>query len=306
MFSRKIDLPFMPVYLSIETTRMCNLRCIMCEHTIDFTDDNNYMSKESFMKLLNNTPHLVGINLTGLGEPLLNPDFIDIVKIAKMRKLYVEFFTNGTLLNESIIKNLIKLRVDRVIFSLDAAEETTYRRIRGANYFNRVLNNIVNFINMRNVLHGRTIIAVNFVLQQINKDEVNKFIRLMRMINVDEIIINPIIPPNTTLNHLTVNKHQISFINASNINISPYVKGMSNLCPLPWLAPFISVEGYVFPCCFISGSGRYKQLLTMGGLGNVLQSKFKDIWYGVEYRRIRYEMLNLGRSYICEGCGMIS
>jgi hypothetical protein len=63
----------------------------------------------------------------------------------------------------------------------------------------------------------------------------------MRMINVDEIIINPIIPPNTTLNHLTVNKHQISFINASNINISPYVKGMSNLCPLPWLAPFISV-----------------------------------------------------------------
>jgi MoaA/NifB/PqqE/SkfB family radical SAM enzyme len=282
MFSRKIDLPFMPVYLSIETTRMCNLRCIMCEHTIDFTDDNNYMSKESFMKLLNNTPHLVGINLTGLGEPLLNPDFIDIVKIAKMRKLYVEFFTNGTLLNESIQRNLIKLRVDRV------------------------LNNIVNFINMRNVLHGRTIIAVNFVLQQINKEEVNKFIRLMRMINVDEIIINPIIPPNTTLNHLTVNKHQISFINASNINISPYVKGMSNLCPLPWLAPFISVEGYVFPCCFISGSGRYKQLLTMGGLGNVLQSKFKDIWYGVEYRRIRYEMLNLGRSYICEGCGMIS
>ena len=56
MFSRKIDSSFMPVYLSIETTRMCNLRCIMCEHTIDFTNDNNYMSKESFMKLINNIP----------------------------------------------------------------------------------------------------------------------------------------------------------------------------------------------------------------------------------------------------------
>ena len=118
MFSRKIDPSFMPVYLSIETTRMCNLRCIMCEHTIDFTNDNNYMSKESFMKLINNIPHLVSINLTGLGEPLLNPDFIDIVKMAKIRKLYVEFFTSGTLLDESIGRNLIKLRVDRVIFHL--------------------------------------------------------------------------------------------------------------------------------------------------------------------------------------------
>lgn len=159
---------------------------------------------------------------------------------------------------------------------------------------------------MRNDLHGKTIIAVNFVFQQINKDEDNKFIRLMRMINVDEIIINPTIPPNTTLNHLTVNKRQISFINVPRINISPYVKEMSNLCPLPWLAPFISAEGYVFPCCFISGSGRYKQLLTMGGLGNVLQSKFKDIWCGAKYRKIGYEMLSLGRSYMCDGYEMIS
>jgi len=104
MFSRKIDPSFMPVYLSIETTRMCNLRCIMCEHTIDFTNDNNYMSKESFMKLINNIPHLVSINLTGLGEPLLNPDFIDIVKMAKIRKLYVEFFTSGTLLTRRIYR----------------------------------------------------------------------------------------------------------------------------------------------------------------------------------------------------------
>ncbi|MEM2304835.1 MAG: radical SAM protein [Candidatus Methanomethylicia archaeon] len=303
-FHRRIDFSPMPFYLSIETTRMCNLRCIMCEHTYIFANDNSYIDIQTFYNILNNIPRVAGINLTGLGEPLLNPDFIDIVKAAKSRKLYVEFFTNGVLLDESVGKCLIDLGVDRVVFSLDAATEATYRKIRGADYFIKVLSNLINLINLRNNSDSNTFIAVNFVLSTVNNRELYKFVELMQAIGVDEVIINPVIPPKIFLKSLTQDKPTINL--KLPVNISPYMRRIGKLCPLPWTAPFISCEGYVFPCCFISEFGKYKQLLATGGLGNILESSFKEIWCGVRYRMVRHEMLKLGTSYMCRGCTMTS
>lgn len=72
--------------------------------------------------------------LTG-GEPFTRPDFMEIVKSARKRRLSVTIFTNATLLTEQQITVLRSLYIDEVhvsIYSADAAAHDSITRVRGS------------------------------------------------------------------------------------------------------------------------------------------------------------------------------
>jgi len=82
------------------------------------------------------------IHLNNIGEPLLNPNFLDIVAMGKERNHHVSFCTNGSMLNKKLADELLKLNVDFIGFSVEGLTKETFESIRvGANY-EKVVDNI--------------------------------------------------------------------------------------------------------------------------------------------------------------------
>ena len=127
-----------PADIQLEITTACNLRCTMCEHSY-WREKQRHMSYGDFVKIIEKFQVLDSINLTGIGENLMNKDFIKMLEYLKRRSIKVIFNDNMTMIDKGIGEKLVKLGIDEVHVSFDGATKKTYERIRrGANFENVV------------------------------------------------------------------------------------------------------------------------------------------------------------------------
>ena len=89
---------FKKVY--IEITNICNMNCSFCpEHKRQL----EYMSLDNFRRILEQIkPYTKYIYLHVKGEPMLHPDFDELIKYAYDEGFYINITTNGTLLDKHI------------------------------------------------------------------------------------------------------------------------------------------------------------------------------------------------------------
>jgi heme b synthase len=115
-----------------ETTAGCNLECIHCRR-LDVSrelmrNDLNFDESLQFVEHLAAfaKPILV---LSG-GEPLFRPDIFQIAMHAKDCGLTVALATNGTLVTETVARQIVDAGIRRVAISIDGADETTHDAFR--------------------------------------------------------------------------------------------------------------------------------------------------------------------------------
>lgn len=98
----------------IEVTTMCNLRCRYCPHP-KMQRSKEHMTLDIFEKSLawvqyfNAKGTQMEVSLTGIGESLLHPQFLEMVRM--LREVYegaILFSTNGLLMTQSIAQCLSK------------------------------------------------------------------------------------------------------------------------------------------------------------------------------------------------------
>ncbi|MDY6944065.1 MAG: radical SAM protein, partial [Pseudomonadota bacterium] len=112
-----------PRKLNIEVTTKCNLNCAMCVRTV-WQEDTGDMSLETFNALSSAFPKIESINLIGIGEPLIHPDIIEMIKIGKNLlppEGKLSLTTNAMLIDQNIAQKLVELKVDDIIVSIDSA-----------------------------------------------------------------------------------------------------------------------------------------------------------------------------------------
>jgi len=81
--------------------------------------------------------------LGGFGEPLLHPEFEDVLRTLSDAGVFgVAVRTNGIAMDAARIEQLIEHHVDVVNVILDAASRETYRRVQGADCFDVVRGNL--------------------------------------------------------------------------------------------------------------------------------------------------------------------
>ena len=73
---------------------------------------------------------LVYLNLYFQGEPYLHPGMDDLVRVGKKAKLYVSTSTNAHYLNDERATSVVKSGIDRLIISIDGAEQKAYSSYR--------------------------------------------------------------------------------------------------------------------------------------------------------------------------------
>lgn len=107
----------------LEITNFCNKSCSFCVRTRRKKEFLDLMDAEKFVGELSKVTDYLYLHV--LGEPLLHPNFEDILQICKSKKLKVIIVTNGLKLKENI-RLLAKVhRVDISVHTAETLQEAT-------------------------------------------------------------------------------------------------------------------------------------------------------------------------------------
>lgn len=138
---------YAPLEVEISLTNQCNSKCVHCSNYSRLQDSPSFFDVNLLKKVLSCNP--LEVILTG-GEPLLHPNFLDIIRKLKEKKVFITVLSNGTLITEQIINGLIDAGFsDGDVFqiSFDAADEKTYCLQRGINLFEKARKGITQLRN---------------------------------------------------------------------------------------------------------------------------------------------------------------
>ncbi len=133
--------PF-PRRINVELTNHCNQRCVLCPR-LGFTRPLGMMDPELFEDIARECGrHKTSLWLHFLGEPLLHPDALQMVRVAKEAGVaQVGMSTNAVTLGSSI-DALLDSGLDRLECSMDALGREAYLAMRGRDHHGRAVRNV--------------------------------------------------------------------------------------------------------------------------------------------------------------------
>lgn len=200
--------------IGICISRDCNLNCPMCFEKIrkvKFGNTEKY--KILYFHILNKIKGIpdIGIRLTGIGEPFFykKETFDYLENLTKQDCQYIEAISNITLLNEEDIKKLYNISKNIPIYisvSCSAITKDTYKKVHGADFFDKVINNI-KLLYKYNLLLG-----INFVIQRANLHELEFYKEFWYRQGINNIIFDTnIIGGHNEENYIVTSKEYINY-----------------------------------------------------------------------------------------------
>jgi len=272
--AHKVDLDF-PIYLMLEQSFKCNLRCPSCiqgypDDMRKYTTGTKIMDRSLFEKIViqgeeNNCP---SISFHVNDEPLIIKDIHERIAFAKDHG-FIDLImtTNGTLFTYDKIKAVVDAGITQILFSIDAATPETYKIVRPGGNFNTVIKNIkllLDYKKENNLVIPTT--RASFVTSENNHREKDLFIEYFSKI-VDFIEVQ------TLSTYYDNNKNLIA---PGSIKINDFK------CSEPWVRLIIRATGDVLPCCSFYG---YEVIL-----GNINDLSLKEIYNGEKCKKLKNEI----------------
>jgi MoaA/NifB/PqqE/SkfB family radical SAM enzyme len=184
-----------PMRLTISTSNRCNKECPICGINVyrkhNYKRVVNNLTFSQFIKMKSLWKNAKQVTLQGrIGEPILAPDFIKIVRILKKHCIRLVTSTNGLALTEKLQDELITSKFDLLDISIHAAEKETYTILQGSK-FEQIMQNLENLMHKR-VESGSGYPRVNIIyaLNKLNIDETCKMLDLCIRLGVDRLSLN--------------------------------------------------------------------------------------------------------------------
>jgi MoaA/NifB/PqqE/SkfB family radical SAM enzyme len=321
-----------PVCLYLEVTNRCNLLCTTCPRTYAELEPPADMSWELFTRIVDQVPGLVRAVLHGVGEPMLVKNLPAMVRHLKDRGIYVLFNTNGTVLNERNGRALIAAGLDELRVSLDASTPESYIKVRGKDYFRRIVRNVKAFRALQE-REGHTLPRVSAWLTGLKEtvEELPGFVRLAAEIGVKEVYLQRLVffdhdaiglarPDQALFEQMTRDEtHYLEEAEAlarslgltfsasgaaSEPGLSLARKRDANpwsLCRRPWTVMYFTANGRALPCCIAPFSQHGYENYT---LGDATQEALREIWNGPRYRSFREALMSDAPPQACANCGL--
>jgi radical SAM protein with 4Fe4S-binding SPASM domain len=322
-----IDLcPPLPEALQVEVTSACNLRCAMClvRYRPPVNKITGAMPLAMFRRLVDDLPGLRQLTLQGLGEPLLAPGLMSMIRYARQRGIRVGFNSNATLLNARRAAELVDSGLDWLHVSLDGAAAATFEAIRDGASFDVVTANLAGLVAARRAAGSATPwIRVVFVAMRRNIAQLPGLVALLGRIGVSELRVQ-------NLSHTFADTDaagayreirdyaagealwtgtdrqaaDTAFAAARSAAAAngvllrlPGPGGQAGGCTWPWDGAYVTSAGVVQPCCMVMGDDRV-------ALGHLDEQSFTEIWTGPAYREFRRRLAGDDPPDVCRGCAL--
>ncbi len=169
-----------PRRLTIETVFGCNAKCVMCPIDFPTRRKKQVMSWSMYTSIIDSlspyAPQIEKFDLFGLGEPLLDPKLFDRIRYARSRGFHdFGISTNADPLTPERQQALLDTGIETVIFSIDGSRKETHEQIRVRTNFDRVVENCVRTIALRDQGRYETRFVVRFIRQETNYEEWEEF-----------------------------------------------------------------------------------------------------------------------------------
>lgn len=127
----------------VEVTSICPNRCGYCPRTTcEAHWKSRHMRLETFARLWPLFRESGRVHLQGWGEPLLHPDFLDMVAFARKAGCSVSTTTSGRRMTRDLAEALVESGLDVIAFSLAGATAGSNDSLRAGTPFERVLESI--------------------------------------------------------------------------------------------------------------------------------------------------------------------
>ncbi len=267
-----------PLFIDIEVTSACNLKCPFCATTFRGAKiPRGYISEELVKKVIDEgaDKNLYGVKFNIRGEPLLHPKIHEFVSYAKAKGLIdVYFNTNGMLLTEEKAQRLIDAGLDRLSVSFEGHTKAVYEKYRVGAVYETVVSNIEMIQQLKNKLgvdHPKIRVQTVLLPEIANSFDAYKKFWSRRADEVGYL----------DYKEMKAKKKAIQY---------PWA------CPQIWQRMAVWWDGTVMPCNHDDDG-----LLA---LGNVTVIKVADAWHSVSLQNIRTTHKNGIAHHIpaCDGC----
>ena len=317
------------VCLYLEVTNRCNLLCETCPRTFEELEPPADMSWELFTRIVDQVPNVARVVMHGVGEPMLVKNLPDMIRYLKARGTYVLFNTNGTLMQPKRFQELIDTGLDELRVSLDAADRESYAKIRGKDFFNRIVRDVGKFIAYQKQV-GATTPRVSLWLTGLKEtvDQLPEFVRLAAQMGVTEVHLQRLVFDEigygkaTAANSLfeSTQEAERRAIEAAQeiarpLGVTLDASGATEpglslkrqddrawaACRRPWSLMYFTAHGRALPCCIAPFSVRGYSNYT---LGDATQQELREIWNSPAYRDFRSSLLSDVPPAPCQNCGM--
>ncbi|MBH71518.1 MAG: radical SAM protein [Pelagibacteraceae bacterium] len=275
-----------PVYLLVEPTSVCNLRCVMC-FQIDksFTKKPymGFMDFNLFKKIIDEAANngTSAITLASRGEPLLHPKISEMIKYVSKKESFIDIKlnTNATRLNEKLCHEILKSNINMVVVSIDSHVKKQYEEIRKGGKFDEVLKNIKLLVDTRKKFYKNSKLEIRVSGVKFKEDQNENNFRKFWSKIVDNVAY-------------------VQYQNRWNTYKNKPNKKINHPCVYLWERLYVWFDGVCNPC-----DADYKSFLSPGNLNN---KSIKEVWNSDQLNKLRNLHISKKRHKYnpCDRCGL--
>lgn len=248
----------MPVTVEIDPSNRCQLDCSYCMYkTMRRKENPQDLPLEIYRYLLLDLKKIEvkSITFTGGGEPMMNSNFMDMVEWAEILKFEYGLITNGFKLHKISRPDMFKF----IRVSLDAATHETYFKLKNANAFNAVIENI------KTAISRGALVGLSYVVNEINRHEIQQAQELAKELGVAYIQFKPAWENGKPYTDYEIQGEQ------QTIDTRRYKATDRIPCAIAGLIGVVGADAKVYYCCQYRGERRYC-------LGDLRHATFPQIW----------------------------
>jgi len=305
----KVSERFIPLVMSWNITRECNMKCSHCYINATEKKLDNELTTQEAKNLMDqiyqvSAPLLI---LSG-GEPLLRQDIFELISYGSRKGLKMGLGSNGSLIDETVARKLKDAGIATVSISLDSNIPSQHDEFRGvAGAWEKAVE-ACKALRKNNVL-----VQVNTTLTQQNYNQIDDIMSLAESIGVENFHLFFLVPTGrgTKLKDISPEKYEEmitkTFAKTANhkLNVRPscapqfmrIAKDMG-LDMRQWIRGCIAglyycriyPNGDVTPCPYLPIK-----------LGNIREKSFKEIWFNSKiFNNLRDPNSLKGKCGACE------
>lgn len=242
------------------------------------------------------------VNLSGFGESLLHPRFLEFAHVVKARGASLYFYTNGIKLDRATAQALVQMQTDAIHVSIGGGRPETHARIRGVG-LDPVVENLRYLASVKQSSQSALpavhleVVALRSALR-----ELPDILRLANSVGAESVNMAQLVAHSAALRdespwlHVEAARrdlrrgHEV----ARELGIrltTPSLTPSTGRCDLLWTDLTITWDGAVMSC--------HREAFC---LGNLHDDAWSTIWNGPRIRSLRKALRDPGLPTLCPGC----
>ena len=295
-----------PFTLLIEPSSLCNFHCIHCFQSLKqdnyFTQNRMNMPLDRFQRIIEQMQVWPGeklkvLKLSLYGEPLINQDFGEMLRLAKEAAIAdrIETTTNASLLTPSVAQSMVDCQLDYLRVSIYATDATRHREITDSGVTPEAIHENLRVLQEIKRQRGseRPFVCLK-MLDTYDQAQNDAFMTVYQDV-ADELYLDK--------PHNWIRTDEQTF--TERFYQADHSKAVADLqahntrriaCPMSFTTMAVRCNGDVSPCCvdFIGGTN----------LGNIEEKSLQELWTSPEWLAFQIMQLENRKSenFSCARC----